>query len=86
MKVSTRHGTRYAYNRGCRCDDCRKASTEHGIVFRSKSFLMEGDERHGTENGYVNYSCRCDKCSDSHRKAMAAAYSRRKAKKLTEGT
>jgi hypothetical protein len=24
-----KHGTRSAYNRGCRCDECRRVNTEH---------------------------------------------------------
>ncbi|SEB81049.1 hypothetical protein SAMN04489807_2108 [Microbacterium hydrocarbonoxydans] len=29
--------------------------------------LAEGDARHGTPNGYRNYRCRCEPCSEAHR-------------------
>lgn len=32
-----------------------------------KKPLSEDDERHGTENGYQNYRCRCPECTNAHR-------------------
>lgn len=34
--------------------------------------LPDGDQRHGTYNGYVNLSCRCDQC-----RAAATAMARK---------
>lgn len=28
--------------------------------------LSPDDQRHGTENGYVNLRCRCDRCREAH--------------------
>lgn len=30
------HGTRHAYKRGCRCDECRQANTEAARIYRSR--------------------------------------------------
>ena len=35
MKKKT-HGTRYSYNKGCRCDQCRKANTTYVFQYRHK--------------------------------------------------
>lgn len=32
----------------------------------TKCRLAEGDRRHGTENGYINYACRCEPCRAAH--------------------
>jgi hypothetical protein len=29
--------------------------------------LRRGDARHGSENGYGNYGCRCRRCTTAHR-------------------
>jgi hypothetical protein len=29
----------------------------------------DGDERHGTLNGYTNHGCHCDLCTEAHRVA-----------------
>jgi len=28
--------------------------------------LLPGDHRHGTVNGYTNYGCRCERCSEAN--------------------
>lgn len=32
---------------------------------RSRIFDGDGDDRHGTQNGYSNLSCRCQLCRDA---------------------
>lgn len=58
-----KHGSKTKYNRGCRCDECRAANTEHHRRrLAAHPGLPEGDPRHGTKNGYCNYACRCGPC------------------------
>ena len=35
------------------------------------------DPRHGTENGYKNLGCRCDRCREAHAEAVRASRIRR---------
>ena len=35
MKKKT-HGTRYSYNKGCRCKECKKANTSYAAQYRRK--------------------------------------------------
>jgi Sigma-70, region 4 len=57
-KESPEHGTPYRYNRGCRCDDCRAARREYRRQWRATA----SPPKHGTQNAYCNYACRCPKC------------------------
>lgn len=41
----------------------------------------DGDERHGTENGYNNHGCRCSRCRAAHSK-ITLEYRRRRAARL----
>jgi hypothetical protein len=56
-RVVKMHGTRYRYQRGCRCDECREA-------LRIDMRKLRGKEppHHGTPSAYFNYRCRCDPC------------------------
>lgn len=60
------HGTKYRYNRGCRCDECREASRRHQRSLRQKE-----PRQHGTVSAYINFACRCNPCrkagSDNNR-------------------
>jgi len=63
---------------GCRCDPCMAAMREHwrhigkskreqnradGMPAKGEIPVLDADDpRHGTENAYVNYKCRCEKC------------------------
>ena len=73
-----RHGTTNGYgNLNCRCDDCRAANAAHHKDYMGRhpeqrekhrvrrqtiKPLDVDDPRHGTDNGYTNYVCRCDDC------------------------
>jgi hypothetical protein len=54
------HGTRSAYTRGCRCDDCKAAQTVYRKASRARGPLK--DTVHGKVHTYVNLGCRCDEC------------------------
>lgn len=51
------HGSRYRYQRGCRCDECREA-----MRVAHRELKKREAPNHGTVSGYVNYACRCDPC------------------------
>lgn len=36
------------------------------MAIRSLILEGDGDDRHGTRNGYVNLGCRCDPCRDAN--------------------
>jgi hypothetical protein len=61
------HGTVYRYQKGCRCDECKKGNRVYRLRFRE----MEPPE-HGSYSSYSNYHCRCDAC-----RAAASEYNRR---------
>lgn len=65
-----RHGRKSAYNKGCRCDDCTEANTLAARARRLVVRLDANDFRHGTLNGYCNYSCRCAACTAVHNERM----------------
>lgn len=64
-------GTRSAYGRHLRrgeepCGPCREANTADcraDTVARAVRGLAPDDPRHGTENAYSNYRCRCGPCT-----------------------
>jgi hypothetical protein len=59
-RPTAKHGTRSRYNRGCSCDDCRRANREESRKLKGRT-----PPRHG-HSGYVNYGCRCDVCRKGH--------------------
>lgn len=59
------HGTCARYERGCRCPACKAAKSERGAADRARRMaigLAPDDPRHGTENAYNNWGCRCAVC------------------------
>lgn len=85
-KGERRHGTKYNYGLGCRCELCTEAMriaqktrnenrNDRIIPFksRSKTGLV-----HGTLNGYQYYKCRCDAC-----KKAVSEYAKERYKKRT---
>lgn len=58
------HGTLAGYQRGCRCDDCRKGRRDYWRQWnaRVKSTPSPGMPPHGTYNRYRTYGCRCQDC------------------------
>jgi hypothetical protein len=50
------HGTANSYNKGCRCDRCRKAKS----IYRKETPINS----HGTK-WYYDKGCRCDYCIDA---------------------
>ncbi len=63
------HGTRAAYERGCREADCRAANALYHRLRRG----VERDPStlpHGKRSTYINYGCACAPCGDANRKYM----------------
>lgn len=60
-----RHGTKYSYRLGCRCEDCVQANREDMRRWRGvwDGELLAGDARHGTAAVYGR-GCRCDDCAE----------------------
>jgi len=70
---AVKHGTPYAYNKGCRCANCTEAKRVAHAKYRRSLGIPErklGLE-HGTQAGYTNHRCRCDECKDAQRRAVA---------------
>lgn len=73
-----KHGLVSSYSHGCRCAECRVASTEYHRArnVERKGSLTPDDPRHGTTNAYSNFGCRCVYCylaqSDKNRRAYVA--------------
>lgn len=44
------------------CLECRR---ERSRAQKRPGTLPDGDHRHGTENGYLTYGCRCDPCREA---------------------
>lgn len=57
------HGKVWSYNHGCRCQDCRDASTERRRQQRSAWKKRLDEAPHGTISGYGNWYCRCELCT-----------------------
>lgn len=60
-----RHGTTSGYNAGCRDRCCREPAVAKRRQDRARARqrgLAPDDDRHGTINGYTNYSCSCPRC------------------------
>lgn len=61
------HGIPSAYNRGCRCVECRIANTarrlrhRHDRTARLKAGLAP-NITHGLAHTYTNWGCRCPEC------------------------
>lgn len=76
------HGLGGYTNHACRCDTCRLALrayranrvaarraeriTVNGRLFAVNAF------RHGEDNTYVNWACRCHACTDAHNEYQRA--------------
>ena len=49
-----------------RCKACCNART-HALRKEARKYgLPDDDPRHGSNNGYLNFGCRCDGCSQAH--------------------
>lgn len=61
------HGTRYTYNRGCRCVPCTQAATDYTRQHRAHLRASPvPDDLHGAAATYRNRGCRCDACRAAH--------------------
>jgi hypothetical protein len=69
-----RHGTRHGYDhRGCRCEPCTKANTDHLKKYWRKRGRSEWKPaQHGTRSKYVG-GCRCAPCRTANRDYQRAA-------------
>jgi hypothetical protein len=60
------HGTRSAYNAGCRCDDCRAAQRLYQRGYYARTKHARGDKLDpancGTKAQYDYHRCRCTAC------------------------
>ncbi len=60
------HGTASRYNNGCRCDECRAGRARVNYQWRrQRDPNNQPEDTHGTLNGYVNWSCRCERCREA---------------------
>lgn len=86
---NVKHGE-YAYARyKCRCPICLDAHNTRSATRRERAGaeMMNNpdDPRHGTNNGYSNLGCRCDRCKAA-KAAMHQVYlERRRAEKERQG-
>jgi len=65
------------------CVLCRRASDAATAQVKRERGLPEGDPRHGTSNGRLNYGCKCDPCMIAGRE-YARVRRAEKAMKLAE--
>lgn len=75
-RVDHGHGDHRTYQNGCRCDPCRKASSEQRRLRRRElaQYNVDGVAagiKHGG-SGYRNHHCRCEVCTTGNRVRMAA--------------
>ena len=56
-KETPLHGSRYRYNQGCRCAECRES-----VKIYQRTLVGREPPNHGTASAYCNYGCRCDPC------------------------
>lgn len=64
------------HENGCKCDPCRARKSAQQAAWRlNRGPLAPDDPRHGTANGYTNWSCRCEPCRTAH---YAAKYRRQR--------
>jgi hypothetical protein len=61
----SRHGTRHAYNQGCRCQACTAANTTYKRQWKARHDGVPPDVTHGIPSTYINYDCRCRPCTDA---------------------
>jgi len=61
------HGENRGYLRGCSCDACRAAHAATARRSRDRLSRVPATQvPHGTRNGYVNYVCTCDPCTEAN--------------------
>lgn len=87
------HGTRGAYNAGCRCRQCRCAHAEYTKKYYASRGVIKANARlqnllanpghhlHGTTSGYAE-GCRCDHCRDAARAHYTSPKARERARVL----
>lgn len=50
------------------CTEAWRIHCQEQRAKRKKIGLRRGDPRHGTDNGYKNWGCKCRKCTAAHNK------------------
>ena len=67
------HGTRYAYEMGCRCDLCRNVWNEYHRAARNRRAerldVVADRLQHGAISTYRNHGCRCAPCVEAQAQA-----------------
>lgn len=73
------HGTTTGYNRGCRCNECTRASStfQNDRQRRRKGALAPNDPRHGIYTTYTNWRCRCEPCKSAMKEWLSAHRAKR---------
>lgn len=66
-EIPWEHGTVERWVYGCSCVPCHSAVQARRKASRVSRGLPDGDERHGTRNGYNNYGCHCGPCTEANR-------------------
>jgi hypothetical protein len=71
----TTHPSVAAYNKGCRCADCKAAVAAYKVEYRERKASEVFTRRnaagtnvpipHGTTTGYNHHKCRCQPCRDA---------------------
>ena len=85
--LNEEHGNRSRYAKGCRCFECVAANV--AVINERRSRMVPEDApKHGTQNAFVNYRCRCRACKDAQneytRPYKQAWAKRQRDKKLAE--
>ena len=60
------HGTRYCYIAGCKRPECVAAHKLYMRAYRAERSKRKKEIPHGSDDGYVNWGCRCKRCKAGH--------------------
>jgi hypothetical protein len=60
------HGTPAAYNKGCRCAECRECNRARCAAVKAALSTRPPSEVPHGPHAYVNYGCRCEVCAEAN--------------------